>query len=121
MRELALSDRVGPILNELLGDTVVLCNSLYFEKGSAQPAHVDALYMTPRTHGNLTAIWVALEDSQADAGQLEYYPRSHKIDQMRFSDGSYHYIPSEMDRWHQYMDRSIKEHGLEKVRFEAKT
>jgi len=55
IRELALGDRVRPILAELLGEPAVLCNSLNFEKGSQQPEHIDSLFMTPRTPNKLVA------------------------------------------------------------------
>ncbi len=38
IRSLALAPSVVPILTSLLGQTPVLCNSLYLERGSAQPA-----------------------------------------------------------------------------------
>jgi ectoine hydroxylase-related dioxygenase (phytanoyl-CoA dioxygenase family) len=120
VRALALENGISSILRDLLGHTPVLCNSLYFEKGSAQPAHVDSLYMTPATPQHLIAIWVALEDTQLDAGPLEYYPGSHLIEQMKFSDGSYHHIPEEMPDWHAYIDDQVKEKGLKKSSFAAR-
>jgi hypothetical protein len=74
-------------------NTPVLCNSLYLEKGSAQPAHVDSIFMTPRTPK--IATWFALGDAKDDAGQL-YYWGSHRIEQMKFTNGSYHFI---LKRW----------------------
>ncbi|MBB5470755.1 hypothetical protein HDG32_006909 [Paraburkholderia sp. CI2] len=120
VRELALSERIAPILLDLLGHLPALCNSLYFEKGSQQPAHVDSIYMTPTTPDHLIAIWVALEDAQVDAGQLEYYPGSHKIEQMIFSNGTRHFVPDEMPKWHAYMDAEVERHGLEKKTFSAR-
>ncbi len=120
VRELALSERIAAILSELLGNAPALCNSLYFEKGSQQPAHVDAIYMTPKTDDHLIAIWVALEDTHADAGQLEYYPGSHKIEQMVFSNGKRHFVHEEMPQWHSYMDSQVEKHGLKKTAFSAK-
>ncbi|WP_051377409.1 phytanoyl-CoA dioxygenase family protein [Paraburkholderia dilworthii] len=120
VRELALSERIAPILRELLGQAPALCNSLYFEKGSQQPAHVDSIYMTPATPNHLIAIWVALEDAHADAGQLEYYPASHKIEQMIFSNGTRHFEPAEMPKWHAYMDEEVAKAGLHKKTFSAK-
>ncbi|SDR37764.1 Ectoine hydroxylase-related dioxygenase, phytanoyl-CoA dioxygenase (PhyH) family [Paraburkholderia fungorum] len=120
VRGLALDDRILPVLRDLLGFAPALEGSLYFEQGSAQPAHVDTLYLTPITHGHLIAIWVALEDAHEDAGQLEYYPGSHKIEQMRFSTGSIASVPAEMGEWHAYMDRSVAEAALTKTRFSAK-
>ncbi|SMG28244.1 phytanoyl-CoA dioxygenase family protein [Paraburkholderia susongensis] len=120
VRELALSDRIAPVLQELLGSAPALCNSLYFEKGSQQPAHVDAIYMTPVTNDHLIAIWVALEDSHVDAGQLFYYPGSHKIEQMIFSNGTRQSIPTEMTEWHSYMSAQVENNRLEKQTFVAK-
>jgi hypothetical protein len=120
VRELALSERIAAVLQELLGHSPALCNSLYFEKGSQQPTHADSIYMTPTTPDHLIAIWVALEDAHADAGQLEYYPGSHKIEQMIFSNGTRHFVPSEMPNWHAYMDAEIERRGLEKKTFSAK-
>jgi len=120
VRELALSDRIAPVLERLLGHTPALCNSLYFEKGSQQPAHVDSIYMTPTTPNHLIAIWVALEDAHEDAGQLEYFPGSHKIEPVVFSNGTRHFVPSEMPSWHSYMDEQVERMGLEKKTFSAK-
>ncbi|WP_306454030.1 phytanoyl-CoA dioxygenase family protein [Burkholderia sp. MSMB1835] len=120
VRELSLSERLAPILGSLLGHTPVLCNSLYLEKGSAQPPHVDALYMTPKSDEHLIASWIALEDAHPDAGQLEYFPGSHLIKQMIFSNGTRHFVPSEMPEWEAYMERQVRELGLEKKSFSAK-
>lgn len=120
IRSLALAPTVVPILKSLLGQTPVLCNSLYLERGSAQPAHVDALYMTPRTPKHLIATWVALEDTHEDAGPLEYFPGSHLIDQMKFSNGQYHFVESEMLQWQAYMDQAVGTSGLKPASFAAK-
>lgn len=120
VRYLALSERVAPLLKQMLGETPVLCNSLYMDKGTTQPPHVDSIYMTPQTHGHLIAIWVALEDAHEDAGQLEYFPGSHLLEQMKFSTGSYHFVPDEMETWKQYINAKVKEAGLEKQAFAAK-
>lgn len=120
VREIALSDRLASILQQLLEHPPALCNSLYFEKGSQQPPHVDSIYMTPTTANHLIAVWVALEDAHVDAGQLEYYPGSHKIEQMIFSNGTRHFVPDEMSKWHTYMDAQVAQHGLKKQGLSAK-
>jgi len=121
IRDFALAPDLVPILWALLGHVPVLCNSLYLEKGSDQSAHVDSLYMTPRTQGHLIASWVALEDAHEDAGPLEYFPGSHKIEQMRFSDGGYHEIAEEQHIWHAYMAERVADAGLEKRIFKARS
>lgn len=120
VRDLALAPSLVRILWALLGHVPVLCNSLYLEKGSNQGAHVDSLYMTPRTQGHLIAAWVALEDAHEDSGLLEYYPGSHTIKQMQFSDGSYHEIENERHLWQEYMAMSVSDAGLKKRCFEAR-
>jgi phytanoyl-CoA hydroxylase len=120
IRAMALAPELVPILWALLGHVPALCNSLYLEKGSTQAPHVDSLYMTPRSQGHLIAIWVALEDAHADAGPLEYFPGSHLIEQMKFSDGSYHEIFAEAADWQNYMTEKIVAAGLRKQRFMAK-
>jgi hypothetical protein len=120
VRRVALADRLVPVLAELLGDPPVLCNSLNFEKGSMQPAHVDSLFMTPRTPGKLVATWAALEDTHPDAGQLFYYPGSHLIPRYAFSDGSHHAVPGEMPDWHRYIDGRIEAAGLRREQFAAR-
>lgn len=120
VRNLAINDRISPILNQLMGQKTVLCNSLSFDKGSAQPDHVDALYMTPKSHGHLLAIWVALEDCHADAGPLRYYPGSHKIKQYVFSDGSTHASESEMDSWRNYIAEELSLREIKPMTFNAK-
>lgn len=120
IRGLAINDRITPILNELLGHKAVLCNSLNFDKGSSQPDHVDALYMTPKSVGHLIAIWVALEDCHVDAGPLRYYPGSHKIEPYIFSNGSRHVVYEEMDSWQKYMNENISRLSLCPEIFAAK-
>lgn len=120
VRHLALSERLAPLLQRILGQPVVLCNSLYFEKGSAQPPHVDSIYMTPRTPGHLVATWIALEDTHEAAGPLEYFPRSHLIEPFIFSSGSRHFVADEMKKWHEYIDAQVTKRGLQRQSFLAK-
>jgi phytanoyl-CoA hydroxylase len=112
IRRLALNSRLTPIVRELLGQVPVICNSLNFQLGSSQPDHVDALYMTPQTPGQLVASWVALEDCHPDSGPLRYFPGSHKIPPYIFSNGGYTSIPKEMDQWRAYMAEHVEKMGL---------
>jgi phytanoyl-CoA hydroxylase len=120
IRALALDNRLAAILGNLLEHTPALCNSLYFEKGSAQGLHMDSFYMTPRTPLHLIAVWVALEDAHEDAGPLEYFPGSHLIEPMKFSTGSYHANEDEMPAWRTYVDAEITSTDLKKRSFAAK-
>ena len=119
LRDVALSERVGMVLEELLGDEPVLCNTLNFDYGSQQADHVDTLYMTPRSDLALVATWMALEDTEADAGPLRYYPESNHIVPYRFSTGSYHVLLPEMERWADYMAEEVERRRLEEQTFLA--
>jgi len=121
VRRLALGDSIGAILAELLDDRPVLVNSLNFERGSQQPYHVDSLYMTPRTLGNLAATWIALEDCHVDAGPLSYYPQSNHIVPFQFRGGGYHFSPDEMSSWSDYVFSEVETRGLERELFAART
>ncbi|MCU0705083.1 MAG: phytanoyl-CoA dioxygenase family protein [Fimbriiglobus sp.] len=120
VRAAALDPRVRAYLGELLGAPPVLCNSLTFEKGSQQPDHIDSLYMTPRTPGQLAATWIALEDAHPDAGQLFYYPGSHRIPLYTFADGTHHASNAEAQAWHAYILSEIAARGLRRETFPAK-
>ncbi|MBN8756771.1 MULTISPECIES: phytanoyl-CoA dioxygenase family protein [Variovorax] len=120
VRRLALNAKLTPTLKALLENTPVLCNSLSYAHGSGQGDHVDSLYMTPRSHGHLLAIWVALEDCDMDAGPLRYYPGSHAIEQYVFSNGGTHAVNEEMPAWSAYMDEQVRQRGLKPEIFAAK-
>jgi phytanoyl-CoA hydroxylase len=119
LREVALSERVGMVLSELLEDQPVMCNTLNFDKGSQQIDHIDTLYMTPVSERGLVATWAAIEDTQADAGPLRYYPGSNHIPHYRFATGSYHVNLPEMEKWSDYMADEVDRRGLEEQRFLA--
>lgn len=121
VRRLSVGDRIAAILGELLGDAPVLVNTLNFERGSQQPYHVDSLYMTPHTVGNLVATWIALEDCHLDAGPLTYFPESNLIVPFQFRDGSYHFRTDEMGSWEDYVHSEVARRGLESQLFAART
>ena len=120
LRSIALSEKIGMILAELLEDEPVLCNTLNFDKGSQGPDHLDTLYMTPPASvQGLCATWMALEDAKDDSGPLRYFPGSNEIPIFRFSNGSMHQVDSELPRWSDYMAGQVERRGLEEQRFLA--
>lgn len=121
VREMALENGLSELLRALLGGKrPVLCNSLTFEKGSGQSLHIDSLFMTPYTPGDLGAVWIAFEDVDAGAGPLEYYPGSQSIPLYRFTDGSHHANAEEMPAWSAYITAELERRGLEKKIFLAR-
>ena len=67
-------------VSDLLGDQAYPCQSLTFVNGSGQPAHQDTIHLTPFPRGLMCGIWIALEDVIEGAGELFYYPRSHRLE-----------------------------------------
>ena len=120
IRRAVMSERIGAVLEELLEDEPVICNSLSFGMGSQQFDHLDTLYMTPVSTLGLVATWMALEDVGADAGPLRYYPGSNTIEPYRFSTGSMHQHDPEIPQWADYMASQVEKKGLEEQRFLAR-
>lgn len=113
VREIALSPMLSALLRSVLrGERPVLCFSLNFVQGSAQPIHIDSLYMTPKTPAHLVATWVALEDVHPNAGPLVYFPGSHKIPLYTFSDGTHHARQEEMPAWSAYIESEMRNRGI---------
>jgi phytanoyl-CoA hydroxylase len=80
------------------------CNSLTFEYGSQQPAHIDHVYMTPERPRRLVASWIALEDVRPEAGPLQLWSGSHKAAPYSF-EGSYHFRRELEQKHGEYVDR----------------
>lgn len=120
IRNIVLNDRLSQILGELIGGSVLLCNTLNFEFGSQQDFHTDSLYMTPPKDLNLVATWTALEDCSPDAGPLRYYPGSHRIRPYKFSTGRITAVDSEMVNYKNYMLEQVQKLGLTEQRFCAR-
>jgi phytanoyl-CoA hydroxylase len=121
VRGVALESRLSALLRGLLGGKPpVLCNSLTFEKGSGQSLHIDSLFMTPYTPGDLGATWMAFEDVDPAAGPLEYYPGSHLIPLYHFRDGTRHATAEEFPDWSAYIRRELEERELVKKTFLAR-
>ena len=121
VREIALERRLTDLLRRLLGGKPpVLCNTLTFEKGSGQSLHIDSLFMTPYTPGDLAAAWMAFEDVDPAAGPLQYYPGSHLIPLYFFRDGTRHANAEEFPAWLAYITRELEERRLVKETFLAR-
>ncbi len=71
--------KLRDVLSTLLGKKVVPFQSISFLKGSRQKTHSDFIHMSTEPRGYLIAIWIALEDIQANSGPLHYYPGSHRL------------------------------------------
>ena len=58
--------------------------TLYFERGSEQPAHQDTAFVQVKPPLEFMASWIALEDIHEGCGELMYYPGSHRLPDQLF-------------------------------------
>ncbi|MDM7958664.1 MAG: phytanoyl-CoA dioxygenase family protein [Synechococcus sp. WH 8007] len=86
VRKLACHPEILAALRVLYGRDPFPFQTLNFPNGTAQHFHSDAVHFHSLPHGFMCGIWVALEDIQADAGPLLYFPGSHKEPYLRAKD-----------------------------------
>lgn len=107
------------LLSFLLGREANLFQTINFFVGSQQAAHSDSFHMTTEPMGYLIAIWVALEDVDADSGPVYYYPGSHRLPYVmteNLGNGS----GGKESRYSERIAELVEEHALEPVEFTAK-
>jgi phytanoyl-CoA hydroxylase len=64
----------------ILGEPGIIVQSMYFEGNPATWPHQDTYYLDSTRIGEMTAVWIALEDIHPGAGRFFVYPGSHTID-----------------------------------------
>jgi phytanoyl-CoA hydroxylase len=79
LMNIGLDKKISGILNLLMAKEVELFQSINFKTASEQRTHSDSIHMSTFPHGNIIAIWIALEDITEQNGLLHYYPGSHKL------------------------------------------
>jgi hypothetical protein len=120
LRDVALESGLASILEDLLGEQAVLCDSFNLQRGGARTIRIDSLYTAPRMPHAQVAAWIALEDVHPDAGPPVYFPGSHKIPLYRFNDGTHRASPEEEADWFDYIDVQIRLRGLKERKFLAR-
>lgn len=75
-----LEPRLLEILDAAFGYPAVVYSSLTFVKGTEQYIHRDGPYFATDPPGFFFGVWTALEDIDAAAGPLLYYPGGHRLD-----------------------------------------
>lgn len=103
-------------------DTLPLAfQSLSFIKGSGQSIHDDRTFVRVNSVGNFVASWIALEDVKEKSGELIYYPKSHKLNPHRFTDGSiWNFTKEEINTYSNTLVNKAKKAGLVTEKFYAK-
>ncbi len=111
-KEWMTSNKIRPILKQLLDDVAVLSlahhNSIMTKmpkESSITPWHQDRRYWNYE-NDNLISIWLALDDEYLDNGLLQFIPKSHKID----------FIKEQFDKNSNFLDEHILNYELLKTK-----
>lgn len=78
VRKIATNPAILDLLSDLYGRRAFAFQTLNFAVGTQQHIHADLVHFCARPPHFMCGVWVALEDIQAEAGPLIYYPGSHK-------------------------------------------
>ena len=108
----------GPIqqfLHAVFEEPLLAFQGLHFEKGSTQAIHQDTASVVLTEPMRLCASWVALEDVVADAGELIYYPGSHRLPDWLYS-GRYKHFNHKRDAHEEHLRHLESVHVESKVR-----
>lgn len=78
VRAIAANAQVLGLLSRLYGRRAFPFQTLNFPVGTQQHAHTDAVHFSSVPERFMCGVWLAMEDIDAGAGPLCYYPGSHK-------------------------------------------
>jgi ectoine hydroxylase-related dioxygenase (phytanoyl-CoA dioxygenase family) len=78
-RKIMFSPKITAFLGLIFESKVFASQSLGFLRGSAQEGHQDSAYVVYTLARHFAASWIALEDVTIGAGELFYYPGSHRF------------------------------------------
>ncbi|WP_128562970.1 phytanoyl-CoA dioxygenase family protein [Methylobacterium crusticola] len=77
VKAIACNPALLALLSDLFGRQAQPFQTLNFPVGTQQHFHSDAAHFNSRPERFMCGVWVALEDIEADAGPLVYYPGTH--------------------------------------------
>jgi hypothetical protein len=79
-RDLMFADPIAEFLGLIFEAKTFASQTLGFLRGSAQEGHQDSAYVVYSIPRQFAATWTALEDVTIGAGELFYYPGSHRFE-----------------------------------------
>ena len=87
--DVVTNSRILDVIQDLLGDTVILRHSHFFVKlpgdGKRVSWHQDSSYW-PLSRSKVVSAWLAIDDSTIENGAMQVIPGSHKAAQIAFHD-----------------------------------
>lgn len=109
-------------LNDVFRAEPVAFQTLYFENGSQQGAHQDTAFVYTDPAYHFVASWIALEDITPGSGELFYYPKSQKLDDLIFATGTKALRPGDPDgpQYSQLLEKVAEASGLKRQTFMPK-
>jgi hypothetical protein len=86
IRNLMFADAITDFLGLIFESKAFASQTLGFLRGSAQEGHQDSAYVVYSIPRQFAATWTALEDVTLGAGELFYYPGSHRFEDFLYED-----------------------------------
>lgn len=86
IRQIAAFPPIRDLLRVLYGREPVPFQTLNFVHGTEQATHSDSIHFSCLPSRFMCGVWVALEDILLRQGPLHYYPGSHKLPELDYSD-----------------------------------
>ena len=74
------------VVDTLMQAPSTVCQVIGFINGTQQAPHQDSIHLSVFPRGYMCGAWLALEDVQADSGELIIYPGSHRWDPVMMCD-----------------------------------
>ena len=78
IRDLCLYKPLTDLLEHLIGEPMALHLNLTGWISTERDWHQDDYLNPPEVNGHYAAVWMALDDIEADSGPFEFIPRSHR-------------------------------------------
>jgi len=78
VRLIAANEAILDLLGKLYGRRAFPFQTLNFPVGTQQDGHSDSVHFSSLPERFMCGVWLAMEDVEADAGPLFYYPGSHR-------------------------------------------
>jgi len=103
IKEIVCSDAIQTALSQLTGsDSFRMMQSLLFDSNRETVPHQDGYYLDTVPAGNLTAVWIALEDIDERAGRFYVMPKTTHVD--LHSDLPHYNHPIWLGKMQEYFD-----------------
>jgi ectoine hydroxylase-related dioxygenase (phytanoyl-CoA dioxygenase family) len=122
-KDIATDQRILDLLKVLYDRNPIPFQTLNFKKGSTQAAHSDSIHFSSFPEKYMCGIWVALEDVDETNGPLFYYPKSHKLPEIKFQHvrkTSSYATWKNYSEYERYMEEYVKVINPNKFTFKAK-